>query len=352
MANGKRMLVTLGTAAAGWLLLTRADAVEKGVEVGLRLCLQSVIPSLFLFMILGNFLAAVDLSPVLFWPARLLCRLFRVPGEAAPVLVVALLGGYPAGALMIGQMVRQGRLGRKTGEKLLCSCVCCSPAFLTGAVGWQLFRSVHLGLLLWGCQGVAFLLTGLLASRILPADGGDGRKRAGSSDYGDCLVKAVAGAVRSLGIICGMVLLFSVVNTLLGDIGPAAGLLEVTVGCAGLRDSSFLRAVTLSVVYTSFGGLCVWMQVVAFLRGSGVSCGKALLFRGPYCFFSLALSLLTVRLIRVTAPVFSSFAEPLPAQGSPTLTASVFLVLLCLMLLLSLPALCYNVTAGSRNRQN
>lgn len=336
----KRWLITLLSVAGCGLLLWRTDTVITGVTEGISLCLRSVIPSLFIFMILADFLSEADLAPALFWPVRLICWLFQVPGEAAPVIAVSLIGGYPAGARMVGNLVKKGRLGPKTGEKLLCSCVCCSPSFLTGAVGVGVFGSVRLGLMLYGCQVAAMLLTGILAGFIMPGDEAPKESFSGDGDYLSCFVRSVTGAGRAVFAICCFVAVFSVIEAFLKPVSGGevlAGLLEVTVGCASLRGEGFRQALILSTVYTSLGGVCVWMQLACFLRGSGVRLRKFLLFRCPHCFFSLGLTLLAARLTEITAEVFSTFSEPVPQNGSTSVTAAVLLVALCLMLLLTLP---------------
>ena len=336
----KRLMATLLALSAGALALWQTEAAVSGVRAGLSLCLHSVIPSLFIFMIFADFLAEADLSPALFWPLRLICRLFQVPGEAAPVLAISLVGGYPAGARLIASLVKKGRLGPKTGEKLLCSCFCCSPSFLTGAVGLGVFGNVRIGLIMYLCQLGAMLVTGLLAGFLLPGDDAPAGSFSGSGDYTACLVSAVTSAGKAVAAICCFVLAFSAVRAFLLPLPGGetlAGLLEVTVGCAGAAGYPFRKALILSTIYTSLGGVCVWMQLRCFLQGSGVSMKKFFWFRCPHCFFSVGLTLLAARLTKIAADVFTTFSQPLPKNGSSSVTAAVTLVMLCLMLLLTLP---------------
>lgn len=337
----KKWLITSAAAAGCFLLLKESGAVADGVREGLALCAEAVIPSLFVFMILADFLSAADLSPALFWPVRLICRLFRVPDETAPVIALSMVGGYPAGARMVGNLVMQGRLGPRTGEKLLCSCVLCSPAFLAGAVGYGLFGNTRFGLVLFGCQLAAMLLTGIIAGFVMPSDGASGDLWAGESDYAACFVRSVTGAGKAVLSICLFVLVFSAAQKLLYPLPGwqvMAGLLEVTVGCDSLTGEPFRKAVILSTVYTSLGGGCVWMQLYCFLGESGVRMRKFLPFRLLHCLFSLIFTLITLRYTDIAAEAFSTFSESLASAGGSSVTASVSIVLLCLMLLLTLPA--------------
>ena len=340
---GKKMLRTVVTGAAGtlcFLVLKESEAVAEGIRRGLLLCVESVIPSLFLFMILAEFLSAADISPALFWPVRLVCWLFRLPEETAPVIAVSMTGGYPAGAKMVGDLVKRGRLSPRTGEKILCSCVCCSPAFLAGAVGTGLFGDVRLGFLMAGCQTAAMLCTGIAAGFLMPCDRAEKDLWSGERDYAACFVKAVTGAGKAVLTVSLFVTVFSAAQMLLRPLPGwevMSGLLEVSVGCASLGGEPFRKALILSTVYTSLGGGCVWMQLYCFLGESGVRMRKFLPFRMLHCFLSLVFTLTAVKILDLPQEVFSTFSEPLVSNGSSSVTAGACLVMLCLMLLMTLP---------------
>lgn len=343
----KLSLIALGIIAAAVLVLKRADLAAAGVSRGLELCLHTVIPSLFMFMVISEFLSLTDLSEVLFFPLRFISWAFRVPGETVSVFVLSLLGGYPTGAQMIANLVRKKKISPETGETLLCSSMNCSPSFLIGAVGIALFNSVQLGMMMYLCQALAALFTGVAAGSI-------GRKRDGdyswhevpetdeeeeeSVSYTQAFVTAVVNAGKAMFMICCFVVLFSVVFVFLSEVpkgGFLAGLLEVSVGCASLAGRSFSETLILSTVYTAFGGICVWMQVACFLRKTGVGMKKFAWFRCFYVFLSLLFTLLGARLFAITAETFSTADQMVPKNGSVSMTAAVFLVILCVMLLIT-----------------
>ena len=53
---------------AGAAILLRGGEVAEGIREGISLCLTSVIPSLFLFMVFADFLALTDAGTILFRP--------------------------------------------------------------------------------------------------------------------------------------------------------------------------------------------------------------------------------------------------------------------------------------------
>ena len=90
-------------AAAGMLLLILdARTGFQGAAEGIRLCISSVIPSLFPFFVLSMVLTGAIAGST--WRGlRPLGRLCGLPKGAESLLVVGLMGGYPVGAQSIAQ---------------------------------------------------------------------------------------------------------------------------------------------------------------------------------------------------------------------------------------------------------
>ena len=333
--------VLLGSGAlfAGAAILFRGGEVAQGIREGITLCLTSVIPSLYLFMAFADFLALTDAGKVLFRPLYFLKGVFGVPGDAVPAIVLSLIGGYPVGARMLARLVREGRLSPRTAERLLCCCVNCSPAFLIAGVALPCFGSVEIGAVMYLSQAAAALLTGILARLLW------GRERFSPPEQGEepamgvlqGFVSAVSEAGKGMFVICSFVLVFSVIchaTAFLPGGEVWAGLLEVTVGCARLPGMPGMEMLVLGTVYTAFGGICVWMQIACFLRGTGIRMRKFIFLRGVTVSLSLLLTVFWVKKLELPLPAFATAGSASPAAGAATMGASGILVLLCLMLLL------------------
>ena len=95
LKTGGQLAALAGAAAA---LLIWPQAVAGGVSRGLSICGTVIIPSLFPFLVLAGFLVRSGVSaalgrrlerPTRFW--------FGLPGCCAAGILVAFVGGYPAG---------------------------------------------------------------------------------------------------------------------------------------------------------------------------------------------------------------------------------------------------------------
>lgn len=338
----------------GAVLIFQSERVAQGLRDGIRLCMDTVIPSLFAFMVFCELLSRMDgrALRLLFMPFRWLARLYGLPEVTAPALCLGVIGGYPIGARMAAAMKKEGKITAADAERLLCAAYGCSPLFLAG-IGALVFGSAKAGLILWGCQLGAIVPVGFILCR-------RGRRRETEHKYipsapqpfSERFVDSVMSATRGMGVICGFVLAFSVVSALLGaltgDVGRwISALCEVSVGCSMAAGMGFLQAMLMVAGCCSLGGVSVWMQNACFLRGSGVSMRAFYLARMVHLPFSLLLSLLAERVFRLSemgsSAVFSSFAQASPSVSAGSGVSSVFLVICCLLLLIGGRGMCYNI---------
>ena len=333
-------LIGLSAFLLGFLVLKYADVTAVGVKNGINLCLETVIPSLFVFMVIAEFVSRTELLEVLFLPLRFIPSLFRLPGECVSVFALSLLGGYPMGAQMISNLVKSKRISPKEGEILLCSSVNCSPSFMVGAVGIGVFKNPQLGFVLYLSQVVAAVITGIVAGFFVRKE--ERKTKVELTDtktnYAQNFVDSVLYSGKAMLTICSFVILFSVLLAFMQKIKGfefLAGLTEVSVGCSMLRGKSFKTALFLSAFYTSFGGICVFSQIKSFLNKSGVKMRKFFISRILYVALSIAFSFYGVRFVDTSESVFSNVGKVLPSGGGNSALASVFLILLCFMLLIS-----------------
>lgn len=331
-----RAVLILG---AGALLLAKSGTVADGIRAGIHVCLEQAVPALFPFLIFAEFFAVSGVGKILAAPFPMLERLLGYPRGGASVLLLSLAGGYPAGPKMLAELTRSGRLSAAAASSMLCSCVNVSPAFLIAGVSVPFFGSVKPGAIMFCCQMAASLAAALLTRLFW---GSFWKEPSLSKNYTppptvDSFVHAASSGGKSMLLICCYVLLFSAFSALLAPLPHSQswiGFLEVTLGCAGLGAFPFWEKVVLATAFTSFGGICVWMQTAALLRDSGISMKKFALMRCVHLFVSLFLTIFCFKRMPVPAEVFSSYSTASVLRGSATAASAALLILVCMMGLL------------------
>lgn len=255
-------------AGAGMLvLILDGQTALIGAASGVDLCLKTVVPSLFPFFFLCSVLTQTLWGQSLL-RLRPLCRMLGIPEGAEPLLISALLGGYPAGAQAIGESFREKRLSEKETNHLLTFCSNAGPAFLFGMTALQ-FGNRALVWALWAIQIISAFLTALCSSR-------NSIQTTNLPDKALNLSGTLKQAIKAMGTVCGWIILFRILSEFLNlwffwRVSPEirvvlTGLLELSNGCLALSgvENQDIRFLICSVIL-SFGGLCVAMQTASVI---------------------------------------------------------------------------------------
>ena len=258
------------------LILLQPQNVAQGVQEGLLLCYNSLIPSLFPFLILTRILLDTGACRILGLPLLPYCRLLGIRNtRAASTVAIGLLGGFAAAGCGIDALFRNGVLTAHQSSLLLCVCAVEGPAFFLFAVGAAMLGSVRVGLLLWISVLLASLLCGLVFARFLPRDNMANEPETSTAppfSYASVLVGSVSSAVDAMLRICGFVLLFSLLRGILLSFSLPAGisallfsLFEVSTGCRTACVLGGSRALVLCLLSMSCLGACGLAQLRALL---------------------------------------------------------------------------------------
>lgn len=249
------------------LILDGRTALHGALD-GIELCLKTVIPALFPFFVLSAVLIRCRMPSFFFEKAA--ARLLRLPQGAQSLLIPCILGGYPVGAKCVHQMYVEGSLDKRSAERLLAFCSNAGPAFLFGMIGQVLSRP-WMPWALWGIH----LLGALAAAYRVPAPDTVVNCKALPQNGGTDLM---AGAVSSMGIVCGWIVIFRVMIAflnrwflwLLPQTARVAviGLLELSNGCCELTQIPDMAArFVLCSGLLAAGGLCVTAQTISVTHG-------------------------------------------------------------------------------------
>lgn len=343
----------LGTAACAFALLRFPGIAGAGVTQGLSSCLNTLIPSLFPFMVLSTYMAESGLAAALGkWMQPITRFCFRQPGCAASAILMGFVGGYPAGAKTISRLLEQGELTREQAGRLLCFCVSAGPPFVLTAVGVCLLGNPSAGVVLLLSVTLSGLLLGVF-TRFWGSAQPPQQRKSMEKTAGSPFVSSVMGAGRSMASMCALVIGFSILLQFLEDLGavryisrflilrgfyPGNGvsllpfLTEITAGC---RTGAIAGAsLPLFAFALGWGGVCVHLQVFSLFREFPLS-------RWVFRLFRLLHGLLSGILCWVLLPFFpqaeaasSQWSSQLSAAASAPIPAAIVLFVLLLVMAL------------------
>lgn len=262
--GNKSKLFTMILASTGMLvLILDSELVLQSAADGIMLCLRSLIPAIFPFLVVSGILTGnIRISGN--QKSGFLAKIIGIPAGTEPLLLLGFLGGYPSGAQNIYSLYARKALNREDAERMLPICNQAGPAFIFGVLPC-LFTSKWIPFILWTVQIISALITAFIISK----NGVYIAQHHIKSKYN--VVDSLRSAVRTMGWICGWVVLFKVIIDFMEKRAFAvfpvfvrvlfAGLLELSNGLFGLNAVSqeFLRFL-LTSAFLSFGGLCIFLQ--------------------------------------------------------------------------------------------
>jgi hypothetical protein len=263
----KKLLAFIVVFFSTIMLFLFSRELRAGVLNGISLCLNSVIPSLFLFTILAFFVYESrllnDVGTALQPLSR---RIFRLNGQQTAVLLLSLISGYPIGAKLLNEMYKDKQIDIKTAKTMLSYCINAGPAFIVTAIGQAVLGSSTDGQRLLLAHVLSSIIMALVCSRALPVPQvSNPKENPPKVSTVEVFVSSVINAAKSMLNICAFVVVFSsACNLILNlnlpkDIAKSiCNTLEVTVALQGQTRNQL----PLIAFLLGFGGLSVIFQIM------------------------------------------------------------------------------------------
>lgn len=287
----KRSVFTMAVICLFFLMLIFPSYVLSGASRGLALWFGTVLPTLLPFMIVANLIIRTNgIHLIAFVFGRVLRKCLHVSECGAFAVIAGFLCGYPMGAKVTGDLLKEDKISFEEADYLLSFCNNTSPVFIISYVAGQKIRTPSLIV----PSIVILFLSPLLCSRIFYAMKTRGHKKSAGKTDGyknlengkrnsfsmDVLDTCMMDGFVSITKVGGYMMLFSILMEL-SLAFPAAGsdrmiclcsFLEITTGVSLLSDLSFglWSKWILIMSLTSFGGFCAAAQTYGMIRDSGL----------------------------------------------------------------------------------
>ncbi len=260
------------------LLLFSSEGSATAVSKSLIFCKDTLIPSLFPFLILSEIITSSGIASSFdTLTFGIFSRLFRISAPGSCAFLLGSVSGFPIGAKTAAQLYQKGHCTKEEAERLIAYSNNASPSFIIAAVGGYMLNSISTGILLYFSQILASIITGVIIRPPKPP----AIIHTENEDYKGILCNigpAIASASVSMLKICGSITAFSVVLSLMphfisgyaeimikGIIDFSEGVLLTAKSCASPLDLSLIS------FFCGFSGLSVLFQVFSISSSAGLS---------------------------------------------------------------------------------
>ncbi|WP_026692141.1 sporulation integral membrane protein YlbJ [Peribacillus kribbensis] len=310
------ILSSLAVFLAASLIKFPQQAFDASIR-GLNMWWEIVFPSLLPFFIVSEMLigfGVVRFLGVLLEP--FMRPLFRVPGVGGFVWAMGMASGFPVGAKLTARLRQEKQLSRIEAERLVSFTNCSNPLFIFGAVSIGFFYNTSLGIILALSHYLGNFTVGLIMRFYGKESKGNTKEKKkkvsiraalaalhrtrikDNRPIGKMLGDAVLSSINTLLMIGGFIILFSVVNKLLFEMGITgflalfvkdvlrllhlseglsipfiAGIFEITLGAqmtSQVQDAALMQQAVITSFILAFSGFSVQAQVASILAETDI----------------------------------------------------------------------------------
>lgn len=300
-SRARWLMLTISFFLLGMLLADPA-ATAEGFEQGLTLCMHTLLPALFPFFVVCGFVTANSGRKSSF----------------ATALLLSWLGGYAVCAGLVRDLAAQQKISPRRAQLLLLLGCCSGPGFVIGSVGGQLLGSVRVGCVLYAAQLAANLAATVILwplNRLVPVRLQDYTETGSADTRTQALTGVIGNAVNSCLYVCGTVIFFRIVQTVLMRtvnvpvrfVPWISASLEISSGCADFAKLGGQEALRGLCICLSVLGLSVFLQVCS-LMGTADALWILVLERALHIPLMQIIVYTTMRFLPGESAVFSSMA--------------------------------------------
>ncbi len=264
-----------GIIITGVLVLLYPKETAVSAVNSINVCLSTIIPSMFAFMVISTYIQSSGLYRLIFRPVMwLMRRIVKADDSVISVFLLSLFGGYPIGVKLLKEMIAQNNNYheiRQTCTNAASFCYCISPTFAIIMLGSGVFGSTTAGTVIYISNIIACIITAAVVSRIHHLGTAETKSKITHTGITD----AVNSASHALFTVCTVILAFNTllacVNAVFAQLGYeipqiVRGILEIS-NLTGISEPDITLIPFVSAI-SSMGGLCVLLQCASIVNGA------------------------------------------------------------------------------------
>ena len=305
--NIKKIIIFLCVYLSVIIYFFNAEYIVAYVSQAVYVCVNTLIPSLYIFMVITTYISSLNMSEIICIPFIPFFRMINITDKKIiSYCVLSILGGFATGGYFLSRIEKE--FDCETNLKLLLPVIMSnnSPAFIIIAIGQQIFGNIKTGIILYAAVILSSYITAFIFSFIFPFASCQKHSFSYKNIY--TLNDAVKISVTSILNICGVVIFTFTVckvaqlyikNQMISAV--AAVLCEVTTGC--------------SIIFDIYGKnlyfICLALTILplsAFFQMKSFENNKRYSFKALYLskLIQMPLSIIILRILINIFPVISS----------------------------------------------
>ena len=303
------MLIPFCICLFALFLVVFSNNTLYAAKKGLTLWANSIVPTLFPFLIATELLGYTNLVSIIANMVNGIMKpIFNVSGIGAFPLIMGTISGYPIGAKIVSNLKTQQKISSVEAERLIAYTNNSSPLFILGTIGIGLFGNKQVGILLLITHILAGISVGFIFRYWKREPLSKNREKGvrplfpyqiSITNLGEVLSNSIMSAINTILIIGGFIVLFSVIISIFESSGilrfisnffipvlnifkiPScfangffSGIIELTNGIsivALVPNKAISQNIILCAFMLGFGSFCVLFQIMSIISKAHIS---------------------------------------------------------------------------------
>ncbi|MFI3325474.1 MAG: hypothetical protein R3Y35_04790 [Clostridia bacterium] len=324
--------------------------ISGGVTFAIDYCLNNLIPSLFPMIFLACMISASPVNDIICYCFSFFTRrVLKVPNCLASVVVFGLCCGYPVGAKLCSNLLKEKKITKETAENALMYLVNPGVPFAVLFVGGGVFASFKLGFYMFFSTALASLLISFLMGINKKTPTKESYKQTKTS-FLQCFDISAKSALSATVNMCLYIVIFSAFIPLLYSLKIMDILIFLTEKITFLSENeinslfSFFTEVVHGVTVASqtnvsafiyliglaFGGICIHFQILSMFENDKKLVIKFFTGRVLHVVFSYGIFKSLLYFFPIAVSTFNSFENLTVETTKANATGSICLVVLSL----------------------
>lgn len=340
MQNQKKtnILLCLAFILLIYLYFDNYTAFSVYIKESMVLCYNTIIPSLFLFMVITSFLSSLDICEIAGLPFVPLFRLLNIKDRRiVSYCLLGILSGFASGGYYINKIKNEYNCHDNMLGVISILVSNNSPAFVISAVGHTMLDNIYAGIIIYISIIVSSFITAFIFSFIFSFPQPQLTKRNDIVKSG--LSGAISSNVYAIINICGAVIFsYSVCKVvLLNTTNPAISVVfsifsEVTSSCEIIIEC-FGKNLFLLCIALSFCPLSTYMQIKNNISCPNFSLKILLLSKIIHIPLSLLILRIAVNIFPQSFAVYASNDININMHwNSPYISCCLFIMSVCFVI--------------------
>ena len=253
-------------------LLIKRQIIYSSIMYALNMWVKNLVPALFPFFIISDILINYNITRYIPKIIKTFCKeIFNISDNMFTVLLLSIVSGFPSNARNTRILYDNNLLSLDEANHILIFSHFANPIFILVTVATFFFHNQKIGIILLTSHYISNFILGIFFRNKFKHIDIVSENCEKKINFGNIFISSIKKAIDTTLIICGIVVVFSMLSTIVVDTFNfnsynemiIKSLFEITIGMQALSNLGFkliYKAVLASSIL-AFGGISVHVQV-------------------------------------------------------------------------------------------